>query len=150
MNILLIPYVFIVYVQWYLQHGSTMDVFKIVRTNWRVRELHAYVRGREFCPIIEEGTLLMPISQLWLTLILHVLWLLWRLRVLHSGHTPLTYGWDIRKALFSKVSKAYRQSTKNIDSTKLLIHLETQKPLSVQQLSSYGKTHSTSWLVMKG
>ena len=102
-------------------------------TGWRVSELHACVRDTEFCSISEEDTLLIRPHPSFLAKNEST-----KNRWNHKSIKPLRLADGTPGNLCPVNSlKQYLQSTGNVDATKLLLHPKTQKPLSIQQLSSY-------------
>ena len=102
-------------------------------TGWRVSELHACVRGTEFCSISEDDTLLIRPHPSFLAKNESTI-----NRWNHKTIKPLRLVDGTLGNLCPVNSlKQYLQHTRKVDATKLLLHPKTQKPLSKQQLSSY-------------
>ena len=104
----------------------------LLATGWRVSELHACVRSREFCSISHDNTLRIRPHPSFLAKNESTM-----NRWNHKSIKPLILSDGTTGKLCPVASlRQYLQKTENVESQKLLLHPKTQKPLTVQQLSS--------------
>ena len=105
----------------------------LLATGWRVSELHACVRSREFCSISDDHTLRIRPHPSFLAKNECS-----KQRWTHKTIKPLINKDGSRGSLCPVASlKTYLQKTRKEKSHKLLLHPKSGKPLTIQQLSTY-------------
>ena len=104
----------------------------LLATGWRVSELHACVRDKEFCSISDDYTLLIRPHPSFLAKNEST-----RQRWSHKSIKPLILSDGSTGKLCPVASlKQYLQRTRQSTTGKLMLHPVTQKPLTIQQLSA--------------